>query len=185
MEKNRDIFTGFGSVPVGQDFDFTSGWIEKYIVKNNLAGIGEITFGAGDAYKVENIFKALSDYNNKYPLWIHTFNPLTIEDIRTVIGFTDKYPGVKIILGHGGGSYWLETIEMIRERQNVYFDISGLFSVLQLKYSAMEFPDRVLFSSDMPYGNPYLVRETVEYIVKDKALRHMILGENILKLLSI
>jgi len=184
VDSNRNIFIGFGSVPVGQDLDFTSGWIEKYIVEKKLAGVGEVAFGAGEAHKIENIFKALSDYENSLPAWIHTFNPLTLDDIRTIIRFSEKYPGEKIILGHGGGSYWLETIELIKNKPDIYFDISASFSILPVKFAVREFPDRVLFSSDMPYGNPYLARESVEYIVKDKTLRSMILGENIIKLLK-
>lgn len=185
IDQNSDIFTGFGSVPGGRDYEFTSSWIEKYIVKNKLAGAGEITFGAGEADKIENILKALSDYENSLPVWIHTFNPLTLDDISTIIRYSEKYPGLKIILGHGGGTYWLETIELIRNRPDIYFDISASFSILPVKFAAQEFPDRILFSSDMPYGNPYLSREAVEYIVKDKAVQRMILGENILKLLNL
>jgi predicted TIM-barrel fold metal-dependent hydrolase len=48
----------------------------------------------------------------------------------------------------------------------------------------MEFPDRVLFSSDMLYGNPYLAREAVEYTIKDKTVRRMILGINFSRLLN-
>lgn len=184
IEGHSGIFYGFGSVPAGQDYDYTSGWIEKHIVDNNLAGVGEVSFGAGEAWKTENIFKALSDYDKSLPLWIHTFNPLTLDDIRTIVELSDKYKGVKTILGHGGGSYWLETIEMIRDKPDIYFDISALFSVLPLKYSASEFPERVLFSSDMPYGNTFLARQNVEYIIKDKAVRSLILGGNILNLLK-
>ena len=184
INESDGMFSGFGSVPAGQDYAYTSVWIEKYIVNNNLIGAGEITFGAGEAYKTENIFKALSDYGNRFPLWIHTFNPLTFDDIRTIAGFSEKYKGVKTILGHGGGSYWLETIELIKDKPDIYFDISALFSVLPLKYSALEFPDRVLFSSDMPYGNPCLARNTVEYVIRDKTVRGLILGENILNLLK-
>jgi hypothetical protein len=184
IEVRRDMFLGFGSVPAGMDYEFTAQWIGKYIVNNGLSGIGEISFGAGEAHKIENIYRVLSDYEYRYPLWIHTFNPLTLDDITTIVGYTGKYHGVKTILGHGGGSYWLETIELIKDKPDIYFDISASFSVLPLKFSAMEFPDRVLFSSDMPYGNPYLAREAVEYNIKDKAVRSMILGENILRLLN-
>lgn len=184
LDSRRDMYLGFGSVPAGMDYESTSLWIEKYIVNNSLSGIGEISFGAGDAHKTENIYRALSDYNNRYPLWIHSFNPLTLDDIRTITGYSDKYPGVKTILGHGGGSFWLETIELIKDRPEIYFDISASFSILPLKFAVMEFPERILFSSDMPYGNPCLARNSVEYAVKDKAVRSLILGENILKLLN-
>ena len=178
------MFMGFGTVPSGQDISFTSEWIEKHISGNNLSGIGEITFGAGMAHTTENIFRAVSDYGGRYPLWIHTFNPVTLDDIKAITGYAEMYPGVKTILGHGGGSYWLETVELIKDRMNIYYDISALFSVLPLKFASKEFPERVLFSSDMPYGSPYVARDTVEYVVEDKAVREMVLGGNILQLLQ-
>lgn len=184
LERQGNIFMGFGTVPAGKDISFTSDWIEKHITGNNLSGIGEITFGAGMAHTVENIFRAVSDYGSRYPLWIHTFNPATLDDIKTLTGFADKYPGVKVILGHGGGSYWLETIELIRDRKNIFYDISASFSILPLKFAYREFPERILFSSDMPYGSPYVARDAVEYIVEDKSVRSMILGGNILNLLN-
>ncbi len=184
MSRKGNMFMGFGTVPAGQDISFTSQGIEKHIAGNKLSGIGEITFGAGMAHSIENIFRAVSDYGNSYPLWIHTFNPATLDDIKTLTGFADKYPGVKVILGHGGGSYWLETVELVSDRKNIYYDISAMFSILPVKFALKEFPERVLFSSDMPYGSPYVARDTVEYIVEDKAVREMVLGGNISNLLN-
>ena len=63
-------------------------------------------------------------------------------------------------------------------------DISASFTTFSLSLMAQEFPEKVLFSSDMPYGNPYLIKTTVEYIVKDKSIQKMILGENILRLIG-
>ncbi len=184
VEKHGERFIGFASVPTGQDYDFTSAWIDKYVVGNNLSGIGEVTFGAGEADKTESIFRALSDYSGRYPLWIHTFNPVTLEDIRTITGYSDKYPAVRVILGHGGGSYWLETIDLISDRGSIYFDTSASFSTLPLKFAAQEFPERILFSSDMPYGDPVLARGMIEHVIKDSGVRSMILGENISRLLE-
>lgn len=185
INEHKDMFTGFGSVPAGMDYDSTAEWIDKHIVRNGLAGVGEVSFGAGEAHKTENIFKVLSGYTGTYPVWIHTFNPLLLDDIKTLAGYSEKYPGVKIIFGHGGGSFWLETIELIREKKNIYFDISASFSILPLKYAAQEFPERVLFSSDMPYGDPLLSRGVVEHVISERNIRSMILGGNISRLLGL
>lgn len=185
IEMHGERFLGFAPVPPGQDVEFTSSWIDKYVVHNGLSGVGEVAFGAGEADKTENIFRALSDYRDRYPLWIHTFNPVTLDDLRTIAGYSDRYPDVRVILGHGGGSYWLETIDMIRNRENIYFDLSASFSVFPLKFAAQEFPERILFSSDMPYGDPVLARNMVEHVIKDGSVRRMILGENIAELLNL
>jgi predicted TIM-barrel fold metal-dependent hydrolase len=50
-------------------------------------------------------------------------------------------------------------MELIRDIPNVWFDLSASFSVMPLKFAVKEFPERVLFSSDMPYGDPLLSRQ--------------------------
>jgi predicted TIM-barrel fold metal-dependent hydrolase len=184
LEAHGGMFTGFGSVPAGQDMDATGRWIEDHIAGNGLRGIGEIALGAGQASGAENIFRISADHGGRYPLWIHTFNPLTLEDIRTLASYAEKYPSVKVIFGHGGGSFWLETMEIIREIPNVWFDISASFSVMPLRFAVKEFPERVLFSSDMPYGDPCLSIQMVERTVKDEAVRELVLGANIRALLG-
>ena len=166
IKENSGLFTGFGTCPVGHDYADTSGWIEDQVVSNGLAGVGEITFAAGEAIKTENIFRALSDYNGNLPLWIHTFNPATVDDIRTLISLADKYPEVDIIFGHGGGSWWFELITHIKNKRNVYYDISASVTAFQLQFASIEFPERVLFSSDAPYGIPLLIRYVRTFIAR-------------------
>lgn len=184
LEAHGGMFTGFGSVPAGLDMDATGLWVDEHIAGNGLRGMGEIALGAGQASGAENIFRVSADHGGRYPLWIHTFNPLALDDIRTLASYAEKYPSVKIIFGHGGGSFWLETMELIRGIPNVWFDISASFSVMPLRFAVEEFPERVLFSSDMPYGDPYLSIQMVERTVKDAAVRKLVLGGNIRALLG-
>jgi uncharacterized protein len=185
IQTNPQIYLGFGSCPSGLNMEQTGEWIEQWIVKNDLQGIGEIALGSGQVPAIENIFLYLHERQQTLPLWIHTFNPLGIADIRQIIDLAIKYCRVQVILGHGGGSHWLETLERVKAQQNIYIDVSASFSILPLKFIAAAIPDRCVFSSDAPYGNPYLGRQQIEYLIKDRHIRNNVLGANTARLLNI
>ena len=48
-----------------------------------------------------------------------------------------------------------------------------------------EVPNKCLYSSDAPYGEPLLNKQMIEYLCKDKEIIGNILGGNILKLLNL
>ena len=48
-----------------------------------------------------------------------------------------------------------------------------------------ELPERCLYSSDAPYGEPYLYRQLIEFVSPDKRAAEMALGENISRLLKL
>ena len=75
-----------------------------------------------------------------------------------------KYSEVTLILGHMGGTNWLQTIKMAKENKNIYLDLSATFTTLAPTIAIKELPDRTLFSSDAPFGDPLLVRQMVEKI---------------------
>jgi len=180
-----DFFTGFGSCPSGMDIEQTGEWIEKYIIGNNLKGIGEISLASGKVSSIENIFQYIHQHHTKLPIWIHTFNPLTFADIKEITELAEKYNTVKIILGHSGGSSWLDVIDLIQNKKNIYMDISASFTVLSIKYISEALPDRCVFSSDLPYGDPSLSIRQIEYIIKDMHIRDNVLGLNTKHLLNL
>ena len=95
LKKYSDKFYGFGPVPLGLNLDETVSWIEKYIVSNNLKGVGEFTPGNDEQVKqLEIIFQALE--NHSYlPIWIHTFYPVTSNGINILMELTkniQKFP---------------------------------------------------------------------------------------------
>ena len=46
-------------------------------------------------------------------------------------------------------------------------------------------PERRLYSSDAPYGEPYLYRQLIEFVSPDKRTAEMAIGENISRLLEL
>ena len=48
----------------------------------------------------------------------------------------------------------------------------------------LELPERCLFSSDAPYSDPFLYRQMIEYLSPSKTITNLVLGENIMELLT-
>ncbi|HEX3019984.1 MAG TPA: amidohydrolase family protein [Chitinispirillaceae bacterium] len=180
-----DFYIGFAPCPSSMDYKATEDWIENYIVKNNLRGIGELTFGNGNVPYIENIFRCIHDHNYDLPLWIHTFDPLSLSDIREITDLAHKYPSTKVIMGHGGGRYWMETIDLVKKQKNIYIDMSASYTVFSLKFIAQELPEKGIFSSDFPYGDPFHDIFRIEHLIKDRSIRENILGTNVRQLLKL
>ena len=178
-----DMFIGFGNVPLSLSKENTCEWIQKKIIDNKLMGIGEISLATGNTDLLEKILQALMEIK-KMPVWIHTFYPLTLADIKNLAALAKKYNKIPFIFGHMGGLNWVDTIELAKEQKNIYLDLSAAYTTFVPKWAISEIPDRTLFSSDAPFGNPALSRKMVELICPDETICEKVLGGNIIKLLE-
>jgi predicted TIM-barrel fold metal-dependent hydrolase len=179
-----DKFLGFGAVPLALTYPATCDWIEQQIIANGLLGVGEFSLGSGSVELLDNVFKALMEIK-KIPLWIHTFHPLNLDDLKEIFQYAMKFPDIPIILGHMGGVNWLDTIKMAKEQDNIYLDLSASFTTIAPWLAIKELPERTLFSSDAPYGNPLLARKMVEMGSENPQVTEMVLGGNVARLLTI
>lgn len=184
VDKYPDRFIGFGAVPLNLSVENTVKYIREEVLSRKLVGLGEFTLASKTVSLLENVFIA-SHSLGKLPLWIHTFNPLSLQDIQQIGYYAVRFPDVPVILGHMGGSNWLEAIEMVRKSKNIYMDTSACFSTLALKIVVREIPDRVLFGVDYPYGDMLIARQTLERVCRNEKDLVKILGGNIQKLLRI
>ncbi|MGG3189354.1 amidohydrolase family protein [Priestia megaterium] len=186
IKQYPDRFVGFGSVPLSYSPDDPSlnEWVEKLVKEQNMKGLGEFTLGTGQINLLEPIFKAASDYKS-LPIWVHTFHPLNLRDIQELFLLTQKYENVPVIYGHMGGIHWLQTIEMIKETKNAYLDISAFYTTYALSLAIKEIPQRTLFSSDFPYGDPYLNLQAVKRHTSSREVADRVLGGNISTLLNL
>jgi hypothetical protein len=189
IKKYPDRFYGFGPVPLGMTFENTELWIKKYIIENNLKGVGEFTPGNDEQInQLETVFKVLkkiiSEENRILPVWVHTFNPVTLNGIKILEKLTEKYSEIPVIFGHMGGYNWLEVADFVKNTSNAYIDLSGTFSTLAVKMVINEVPEKCLYSSDAPYGEPILNKQMIEYLIPSKKIKNKVFGENILKLLK-
>ncbi len=96
-----------------------------------MKGLGEFTLGSGQIKMLEPVFQATSDYNS-FPIWVHTFHPLNLNDIQELFALTRKYPTVPVIYGHLGGIHWRQVIALTKETKNAYLDISAFYTTYAL-----------------------------------------------------
>lgn len=184
MKKYPERFFGFGAVPLGMSEPETSSWIEENILSNEFKGIGEFTPGSDEQIRqLEVIFQAVNNFSN-LPIWVHTFNPVTISGIHILMELCEKYPLVPVIFGHMGGSNWIDVIDFAKSHKYVYLDLSAAFASIATRIAISELPERCLYSSDAPYGEPYLYRQLIEFVSPSQEVANMVLGNNILQLLS-
>ncbi|NRR03934.1 amidohydrolase family protein [Brevibacillus sp. RS1.1] len=179
-----DRFIGFGSIPLGFSETETMEWVETKIVNNGLRGFGEFTLGSGQIGLLDPVFKAANEWRG-LPIWVHTFEPLKMVDIRDLAYLVQKNPNVPVIFGHLGGLNWLDTINLTKDIDNAYLDTSAVYTVFALSLAMKELPDRTLFSSDHPYGDPYLAKIAVQRCAPSKEVERRVLGETIAELLEI
>lgn len=184
IQENPAKFIGFGTVPLGMSEETTAKWIKEKVVDNNFQGLGEFTLAPGQVPQLEPIFSVATDFGNQ-PLWIHTFSPLTLGDIKEINKLSNKYPSVPVILGHLGGTNWLDTIKLAKENPSLYLDLSGTFATIAVSFAIKELPERTLFSSDAPYGDPVLARKAIERVASDNYVRERVLGGTISELLNL
>ena len=176
-------FIGFGAIPVGLSYHDTADWLQTYVIEPGMCGIGEFTLAPGKINLLDPIF-ALSSEAGNLPLWIHTFAPLALDDIKDLIALSKRYKSVPVILGHLGGLNWMETIKLAKEHPQTYLDLSATYTTLAPTLAIRELPERSLFSSDAPYGNPLVARTMIEQVTPDPAVRALVLGENIARLVN-
>ena len=184
MKKYPERFFGFGAVPLGMSEPETSSWLEENILSNEFKGIGEFTPGSDEQIRqLEVIFQAVNNFSN-LPIWVHTFNPVTISGIHILMELCEKYPSVPVIFGHMGGSNWIDVIDFAKSHKYVYLDLSAAFASIATRIAISELPERCLYSSDAPYGEPYLYSLLLEFVSPSLEVAIMVLGNNILHLLS-
>ncbi len=179
-----DRYIGFGNVPINVDLETTKQFIEDNIIKNELAGIGEFTFGGGDAHLMENVFKAAADFE-KMPVWIHGFFPVTLSDIKSIAGYARQYPQTPVILGHLGGCYWLESMELAQEVPNLYLDTSASYSFYILGIIINALPRKCIFGVDRPFGDIGLSIGALKKAAKSAGIANAVLSENIATILGL
>lgn len=79
----------------------------------------------------------------------------------------------------------MNVIDFVKETPNAFIDLSGTFSTLAVRMAITEIPQKCLFGSDAPYGEPFMSKELVEYLAPTDTIRDMVLGGNIQKLLEL
>lgn len=179
-----DRFYCFGMVPVSMDADAMVACIKEQLSRHHILGLGEYTLPSGMLSRLEKVIAASACAGN-LPVWVHCFNPITIDDIMQLELLAKRHPSVPVIIGHSGGSNWMEVIDIAKRNRNIYVDLSASFSSMVMKLTVEELPDKTFFGVDYPYGDMLLSRLMLERVVADGQTRRQVLGGNIMRLLKL
>lgn len=112
----------------------------------------------------------------------HTWDTEPMNRPRSFERYLAKYPEMKIILGHMGGTRagCLDAMRMAREYKNVYCDINGsLYSELWIEEMVKLAPEhKFIFSTDQTFNDPRPVLGRVLFSHIPDRLKEKILCEN-------
>lgn len=179
-----DRFIGFGSVPLDQPAEAIATAVAKDVVGRGLRGIGELTPPPGEAARLEPVLQAATDHSG-LPVVVHGFAPTTADDLRTLAALADRYPRVPLVLSQLGGLNWLTAIELVRDHPSMLLELSTANVIFSVRLAIAEIPDRTLFGSDAPYGDPVLSRLAVERVTRSGEVRDAVLGGTAARLLGL
>lgn len=177
-------FLGFGSVPLDLPSDQVAAWVEREIAGRGLRGIGELTPPPGRAGLVEPVLRAAADHGG-LPVVVHGFAPTTAGDLRTLAALASRYPGVPLVVSQLGGLNWMDAVELVRDTPNMYLELSTAPTIIAVRMAVAEIPERTLFGSDAPYGDPVVTRVAVERVTPPGETRAQVLGGTAARLLRL
>ena len=179
-----DRFIGFGKVNLEQPAERIAAEVDREVVGRGFRGIGELTPPPDRAGLVEPVLRAASDHHG-LPVVVHGFAPTTAADLATLAELARRHPEVPVVISQLGGLNWLTAIELARETPNLYLELSTAHIVFAVRLAVTELPDRTMFGSDAPYGDPVLARATVERVTEPGALRDQVCAGTIAGLLNL
>ncbi|MET8761536.1 amidohydrolase family protein [Lentzea sp. NPDC004782] len=179
-----DRFIGFGKVNLDQSAERIAAEVEREVVGRGFRGIGELTPPPDQAAQIEPVLRAAADQGG-LPVVVHGFAPTTAGDLATLADLARRHPSVPLVISQLGGLNWMTAIELARETPNIYLDLSTANIIFAVRLAINEVPDRTLFGSDAPYGDPVLARATIERVTRPGAVRERVLGGTLAKLLDL
>ncbi len=115
---------------------------------------------------------------------MHGSAPTTASDLATLVELARRYPTVPLVISQLGGAHFPTAIDAAREVRNVYVDLSTAPVAFAVRLAIHEAPERTLFGSDAPYGDPVLARAAVERATRPGELRDRVLGGTLAELLA-
>lgn len=182
LTAHPDRFLGFRSVRLDLPADQLATEIDH--AARSFHGIGELTPPPGAAARIEPVLRAATDHSG-LPVVVRGSAPTTEEDLSTLAALARRYPTVPLVISQLGGAHWLTAIDLARETPNIYLELSTASIIFAVRLAITEIPDRTLFGSDAPYGDPVLSRTTIERVTPPGELRARVLGGTLAELLGL
>lgn len=184
LDAYPDRFIGFRSVPLDLAPQRIADMVDRDVVGRGMRGIGELTPPPGRAHLLEPVMRAAADHS-QLPVVVHGFAPTTAEDLRTLARLATAYPSVPLVISQLGGLNWMDAIQLARDTPSMFLELSTANVIFAVRLAVREIPDRTLFGSDAPYGDPVLARATVERVTRSGEVRDRVLGGTAARLLRL
>lgn len=149
IERYPDRFMGWIFINPASDTDPMEE-IERW--SSNPGMIGVKTHPFWHMYGVERLDAAAAwCRDHGYPLLIHLGSRRGSGDYRRL---PEKFPDLKVVYAHAGIPYYRELWAFIRDRKNVYIDLSSPYLNQDLVRKAADFlgAEKCLYGTDGPYG---------------------------------
>ncbi|MEV7547727.1 amidohydrolase family protein [Streptomyces sp. NPDC089915] len=175
LAAHPERFIGFLSVPLDEEPEEIAAIVEREVVGRGFHGIGELTPPPGRAALVEPVLRAAADHG-RLPVVVHGSAPTTADDLTTLSTLARRYPRVPLVVSQLGGAHWMQAVDLVRDTPNMYLELSTAGIVFAVRLAIKELPDRTLFGSDAPYGDPVLARAMVERVTAPGGVREAVLG---------
>lgn len=172
---------GFGKIDLFQSEILMEA---QKILDLGLKGIGEVVGIHGNTKLLEPLFQ-FSHEQNGFPVFIHCDYPVDATDLKAVFELAKRFNRAKIIVGHLGGDYWIEAIEVALNCPNIYLDTSEVVNAAALQVAVRELPDKVVFGSDFPWDSPEAMLKRFDHLDIDSGAKKKVLGLNMLEALGI
>ena len=77
----------------------------------------------------------------------------------------------------------MEVVAFAKEQNSVFLNLSAAYTPLSVRTPLTEVPERCLFGSDAPFGDPALCREMIEVVSPSPSVTDLALGGNAQRLL--
>ncbi len=128
------------------------------------------------------------EYANERELLVlaHTWGGSPYDGPAVVRRVAERYPRVKLLLGHSCHGEWDEAVRLARDFPNVYLELTALFDdrgVLE-KFVREAGSERMLFGTDLPWFDPHHAIGALLSADIDDEDRHNICHRNAEKLLA-
>lgn len=122
----------------------------------------------------------------KVPVFFHTGQMgLAFGRPMQFVGLAERYPDVKIIIGHIGHYLSADAVILAKKHENVLLESSYAWASTVMKAIQSVGAERVLFGSDSPIGDPGTNISGIEGLEISEDERRMVLGENIVRILNL
>ncbi|MGW1591927.1 amidohydrolase family protein [Streptomyces sp. NPDC002386] len=184
LDAHPDRFIGFRSVPLDLTPQRIAEMVDRDVVGHGMRGIGELTPPPGRADLLEPVMRAAADHS-ELPVVVHGFAPTTAEDLRALARLATAYPSVPLVISQLGGLNWMDAIQLVRDTPSMFLELSTAGVIFAVRLAIREIPERTLFGSDAPYGDPVLTRATVERVTRSGEVRDRVLGGTAARLLGL